>query len=274
MIICDEHRLVFVHIPKCAGTSVRKALQDFDSRGGKFTSRTGIHPSIGQLDFVHIPLFVLNEHFHAEFEVLKEYWSIAVIRNPYSRFASSVTQHMNMYSAQPIQMRSRGDIQTAIETSIRYLSRQPEGPHLLASEFIHFQKQVDFINLDGERVINKLYLVNEIDDLLTDVGIRFGKSLIEPTLDSGRVSENRSFVYRNNLLHRVLETSRPVATYFANFLPESVKENIRSLVYVPRDQRMNDLFQTEQVRDFIQEYYAGDIAVYDRLVKCKRKIAQ
>lgn len=274
MIICDEHRLVFVHIPKCAGTSVRNTLQHFDSRGGAFTSRRSNHPSLGQLDFVHIPLFVLREHFRPEFEILKEYWSIAVIRNPYNRFASSVTQHLNMYSAQSIQTRSREDIQTAIKTSIDYLSRQPKAPHLLSSEYIHFQKQVDYIDLDGARVINNLYLVDEIDDLLADVGRRLGENLLEPTHDGGRTSENRTFVYRNDLLRRVLETSRPLAVYLANFLSESVKEDIRSLVYVPRDQRMKSIFQTNQVRDFIQEYYADDIAVYSHLIESKRNDAQ
>ena len=171
MIICDEHRLVFVHIPKCAGTSVRKTLQNLDSRGDKFTSQRSNHPSLGQLDFVHIPLFVLREHFRPEFETLQEYWSIAVIRNPFNRFASSVSQHLNMYSAQSIQKRSREDIQIAIKTSIDYLSRQPKDPHLLSSEYIHFQKQVDYIDLDGVRVINNLYLVDEIDNLLADVGL-------------------------------------------------------------------------------------------------------
>ena len=81
-------------------------------------------------------------------------------------------------------------------------------------------------------------------------------------------------MYRNDLLRRVLETSRPFAAYLANFLSESVKEDIRNLVYVPRDQRMKNIFQTDQVRDFVQEYYADDIAVYSHLIQSKRNDAQ
>ena len=274
MIICDEHRLVFVHIPKCAGTSVRMTLQNFDSRGGKFTSRISNHPSLGQLDYAHIPLFVLREHFRPEFETLQEYWSVALIRNPFDRFASSVSQHLNMYSSQSIQKRSPKDIQTAIKNIINYLSSQPKDTHLLSPEYIHFQKQVDYINVDNIRVIKNLYLVDEIDDLLVGLGQRLGQNLLVTTHDSDRTSGNRTFVYRNDYLRRVFETTRPLITHLANLLSERVKENIRNIVYVPRDERMKNIFQTHQVQDFVQEYYSDDIAVYSDLLKFKRNFDQ
>lgn len=270
MIICDEHSLAFVHIPKCAGTSVRERLQNFDTRGGKFAPRVVNHQQIGRLDMTHIPLFILREHFCEDFEALEEYWSIAVIRDPYTRFASSVTQHINMYSHQTIQSRSAKEIQNTIKSSMDYLSRQSKGPHLLPAEYIHFQKQVDYVSLDGARVINKLYLLEDIEILFADAGRRLRKNLDELTFDRGRTWGNRTFVYRNEVLRKLLETSRPYLSYLNRFLSERVKEDIRNIVYVPREQRLEGIFQTDEVKDFIQEYYADDIGIYNHLIKSKR----
>ncbi len=80
MIISDKHQFAFVHIPKCAGTSLRSILQHFDDRGSKFTGRVDHHTELGELDYVHIPLFALREHFRPEFEAVQQYWSFAVVR--------------------------------------------------------------------------------------------------------------------------------------------------------------------------------------------------
>jgi hypothetical protein len=89
MIISDRHHFVFAHIPKCAGTSVRDALQHLDDRDGFYTGRVDQHPTLGLLDYVHIPLFNLRDHFRSEFEKAGDYWSFAVVRDPFGRFPSA-----------------------------------------------------------------------------------------------------------------------------------------------------------------------------------------
>lgn len=266
MIISDRYKFAFIHIPKCAGTSIRTPLKQFDSCDGTFTGRVDIHPTLGQLDYVHIPLFVLREHFSSEFKVVQDYWSFAVMRDPFSRFASSVSQRMKIYSNQPIQKCSFDDIQGVIDDSIDYLACQPRDEHLLASEYIHFQKQVDYIQLDGTRIIDKIYLVDDIETLLTDLGEIVGQNLLEPTILGPQMTNaNASVVYRNEVLRYVIESIRPVMNSVGKALSENAKQRIREWIYIPRDKRMRDLFAAEHVQAFIGDYYADDIRLFEQI---------
>lgn len=65
MIIDDRHRFVFVHIPKCAGTSVRQVLKQFDSYEGRWANAKREHPELGRLllrqSLFEIQTTILNE---------------------------------------------------------------------------------------------------------------------------------------------------------------------------------------------------------------------
>lgn len=270
MIISDKYRFVFIHIPKCAGTAVRKPLQSFDSCKRRFTGRVDDHAVLGRLDYVHIPLFALSEHFPTEFKAVRDYWSFAVMRDPFARFASSVSQRLNMYSDQPIHKRSLEEVRSVVDECIEHLSRQPRNQNLLSPEYIHFQKQVDFIRVDGLRIIDTLYTVDAIGDLIGDVSRCVGQSLATPVAEDGAAHANRTMVFRNDFARRVIETTRPVADRLRTVLPVGTKEMIRDWVYVARDQRMENVFAAEHVRSFISDYYAEDITLYQQVYHHER----
>lgn len=263
MIISDQHQFAFIHIPKCAGTYVRGILEPFDSREGKYTGRVDHHPELGELDCVHIPLSTLHDHFRSEFEILRQYWSFAVMRDPYARFASSVSQNFRQYSKKPIQRRSIQDIDSCVREIIDFLSRHGRGQLLLPPEYIHFQRQVDYIELGGEQVITSLYTVNQVDKLLFDVSRHTGWLLSDMAPEATKAKANQTKVFRNDLLRRVVETYRPATVQLREILPEKFKQKIRDRVYVPRDQRMRELFAADHIRTFIRDYYAEDISLYN-----------
>jgi len=266
MIISNTHRFAFVHVPKCAGTTVRHPLQAFDDCNGAHTGRVGDHPVLGNLDYVHIPLFTLRDHFKEEFRAVTDYWSFVVVRDPFARFASSVSQRLKRYSAKPIHRSNLGDITKVIAESIDYLSRQPRCNHRLPPEYIHFQKQIDYIELDGEQIVNSLYTVDDVDKLLEEVGQRVGRSLGQSSQAGGaQPRANQSIVFRNDFLRWVIETARPLSNQVSRLLPEGAKQRVRDQIYIPRDQRMKDLFAADYVQDFIRDYYAEDIALYKKI---------
>jgi hypothetical protein len=271
MIISDRHKFAFVHIPKCAGTSVRRPLEKFDSYEGAFTGRVDSHPTLGQLDYVHIPLFSLRDHFPAEFRAIREYWSFAVMRDPFARFASSVSQRLKMYSDRPIRSCSSDEVRRAIDESIEYLTNKPREQCLLPPEYIHFQKQVDYIQLNGESVVDKIYLVDEVDTLLGDLGRIVGKNLLEPeTFGAQGAKANVSVVYKNDLVRHVIESARPVTNRLGKILPENAKQRIRDRIYIPRDKRMRDLFAQEHVQAFITDYYEDDVRLLEQVRESRR----
>jgi hypothetical protein len=62
MIVSSKHDFAFVHIPKCAGSTIRHPLRDKDDFGGRFYRSIEV-PGLGLVNANHLPLNILQEHF-------------------------------------------------------------------------------------------------------------------------------------------------------------------------------------------------------------------
>lgn len=265
MIISDSHRFVFVHIPKCAGTSIRRRLLCFDDRNKFYAGVLTRSPSLGSLDYAHIPLFFLREHFLSDFEKVMEYHSCAVIREPYDRFSSSVSQRLRSYSDTPIQARSVGEVKSAIEESISFLAKTMNFETLLPAEYVHFQKQTDYTHLEGLQIVDKIYTIEHVSQLLLDLSECVGEDLQAMVQKNNMIQENRTLVHRNTIIRGIVESTRPATSVITDALPVSLKEKLRSLLYVPRDSGLKALFASDYVTDFIRDYYEDDIALWENV---------
>ena len=269
MIICDRYRFCFIHIPKCAGTSVRFALQRFDDTGGRFSTLEGIDPETTGLDHCHIPLFALKKHYPAEFEKICDYSSYAVIRDPFERFPSSVYQHLTAYGTRSVRMISKTELKNETSRCIDYLSNC-SGLHALPREYIHFQRQRSFIYDGDKRIVGNLYPVEKVAQLLRDVS-RLTGELIKPA-DFGFTAPdhmNVSIVYRFRYAGWIIDRLKPaIERPLERLLPRVMKTALQNTVYMSRDRRFKDIYESNYVRQFVESYYASDIellgAMYSR----------
>lgn len=259
MIVNDTHRFVFVHVPKCAGSTVRRRLRHLDETGGKFGTPYGSHPDLGSIDMGHIPLFVLRRHFPEEYEKVREYAAFALVRDPFDRFPSSLSQRFNMYGESPMRRVSEAEIREEIDGVIRFLEDRADARSYLPAEYIHFQRQVDFILDQGMRVVDRVYGTDQVNRLIDDIAARAGAALPEA---EERINE--SMVFRSDAARGFVEAVRPVARAM---LPEPLRrwlgERVLRGLSVPRSQRFAHLFAVEHVQDFIRRYYAADIALFE-----------
>jgi len=240
MIISDKYNFCFVHIPKCAGTSVRGVLQKFDETLGRFTGHVGAHPEIGKLDYVHIPLAILREYFPGEYKKIKNYHSVAVVRDPYERFPSSLTQHLRMYGEKPIQKMSTKEIRSETDRCINFLDKNRDIT-LLPPDYIHFQRQCTYIFDNEECLVDKLYTTNQVDQLLCDLSEKTGFPLAKINQDK-QVHANRSVVVRTEGLRILYQATHPLFSKPLNaVLTDNIKQKIRNFIYVPRDKRLRDI---------------------------------
>ena len=259
MIIDNIHRIVFVHIPKCAGTTVRSILQKYDSTGGKFTARVDYHPVLGKLDYVHIPLFILEKYFPEEFEKITEYETFAIVRNPLSRFASSISQRLLMYGQKPIHFCSLSEIKKEIQETINFLDQKSGYERLLPAEYIHFQRQKDYIYVNGERLIKNVYPLEKINCLIRDIAFILGEHCeFSP-------EENRAFVIRNHALRKLFLLTRQYYRPLVRRLPNSVRKGLNAKIFVRRDDLYGEVFEEGNVREFIENYYKEDFILYESL---------
>lgn len=268
MIIDDKHKIAFVHIPKCAGTTLRQHLKEYDRSQGAFTARVDMHDKLGMLDYVHIPLFVLKEHFPEEFQLVQQYWSFAVIRDPYSRFASSVSQRLKMYGSKPIEALSVKEIRQEVDSCIEFLKKSAREQVLLPHDYIHFQRQTDYIYLGKEKIVDAVYTTKNVGDLvalLTEKMWHTPENLIKVKNNEKR--KNSTVVYRNDFLRFLMRVMSPFNRTLNSVFSKSLKEKIKRRVYVGRDERMAGVFSGSFVKSFIGDYYHQDIELYERVEK-------
>ena len=158
MIIDDTHQFVFVHIPKCAGSSVHAQLSLLDKRDAAF-HRGGQHPTLGQIHFAHLPLVFLRDHFPAEFQKVTAYRSFALTRDPRARFVSAVIQHLREFRGVERLALDSATVVREAHAIIDWLGSR--GP-FCDEEYIHFSRQVDYVELDGERVVGEIFPIENM----------------------------------------------------------------------------------------------------------------
>lgn len=271
MIINDTYNFVFIHIPKCAGTTVRFQLQPFDQTGGSFTGRVDEHPELGIIDYVHIPLFILRQYFPVEYEKIRTYSSFAVVRDPFGRFPSSLSQHLKKCGDGPIHNMKTEDIRRAVDKAIKFLLSY--GEPYLPYQYIHFQEQVDFIYDGRERLVSNVYPISAIPEMLVDIGNKLNTRL-EGEAGNGDSRANQTTVYRNTFVRAVAETTKPILKSFLG--PESrksLREKAAGFFFIPRDKKLKDIFDSSYVQDFIREYYASDLDFVNKLNSAKAEKA-
>ena len=254
MIVSDTHRFVFIHVPKCAGTAVRTALDPYGETGDRFDRRVDTHPVHGRLDYTHLPLHLLAEIEPAIMARLDDYASYAVCRDPFARFPSAVAQRIKMVHGTHIAAYEGAALHAEIDGIIDWLSRQT---HVTDPDYIHFARQTDYVFLDGRRRVGTVVAIERIEDLRRLIGARIGTEL--PSF--GR--ENQRMVFTRPGLRGLMTAGSGLAK---RLLPAGVSGPLRaaarSVWLRPAGEDAPAAFRSQTVRDFIARYYADDIALY------------
>jgi hypothetical protein len=254
MIISHAHGFVFVHIPKCAGTAVRAALRPFDETGGAFDERVDDHPAFGRLDYTHLPLHLLRRVEPEAFAALERHAGFAVCRDPFARFPSAVAQRIKMVRGAHIAALDARALRAEIDAATTYLSGVSQ---VTDPDWIHFARQVDFVTLDGARVVETVIPVERIDALRQALSARIGADL--PSFGAA----NRRMAFTNPALRAPLTFGSTLAKrLLPKTLSDAVRARARRRWLRPAGDAAPDVFAAPDVRTFIEEYYRDDIALH------------
>lgn len=254
MIISDRKKFVFIHIPKCAGTSVRSRIEHLDDRGGAYSGRLDEHPELGLLNYVHIPLETLRDHFPKEYECVLAYRSLAIMRDPYARFVSSVSQYCNRYSDLEIRSHSIKTLRRQVNQLINEIEEQeirnPGGR--LPAKLIHFQRQHHFTHLDGAQVVRNIVDISQVARVLLDL---LGVTELR---GNALMKANEARVYRNDSLQILASSARALAPGIHRILPARISSWLSELLHAPLKDQFVPVFQDVKVCEFVARYYAFD----------------
>lgn len=257
MIFSDRHRFVFIHIPKCAGTSVRVAVMPYHDADKRFIRTVERHPRFGELDFRHLPLHLLREVDPEAFEKLTVYESYALIRDPFERFRSAMAQRAKMYLECELAQMSEDRLRSELQIVQDYLRQEPD---VIAPEFIHFARQSDFVQIGDEVLVRNLFPVERLDDLAAALAQRIGLKF----LPVGHA--NKTQVFRHPQLKNLARAGSAAAR---RMLPDpvhdAVRRSARRLLMKPIVTAPQPIFDSVQVRDFVADHYSADVALHQKV---------
>jgi hypothetical protein len=253
MIVSKKHDLGFVHIAKCAGSTVRQQLRDQDDAGAKFY-RIIEHPDLGRLNGNHIPLSLLRSGFPDDFRALTEVTSYTLTRAPIDRFISGVSQYIRDKGREPGEI-SAADIRAEAALVIAYLEGLKGHHDVLHTLFI---PQRDYVYLDRQKVISHVYAMEHLDQFFDTLDTRHGLSLIRDSV------WNPTVTYRYPALTNTLKKMKNMGqTYLPMKAYVALREiGVRTLTSAGVPALNETLLSSDIVTSFVHDYYADDFRIY------------
>ena len=278
-----ERGLYFVHIPKCAGISVHRALdleeasysalaQDlgidvpeaarwalserFPTEPGKWPKGGFPHQKLGPIKPTHLPLSYMESDFPMTWQALRSApHSFALIRAPRGRFFSALMQRMKEFGdAGAI----RADDPKLIDEARHVCDWLSARDRFCDVEYAHFTTQYDYVYLNGEQVLTQVFPVDR-----TDLLSQWIQEKTELSVEIPRVHARR----QPKRWGRVLQ---PVArTVGRTLMPYKVKKALHPLwmksgVFTNAAATYDSVSLGDDVETFLKTYYARDFDLYER----------
>lgn len=274
MIISDKYQFAFMHIPKCAGSTVRHALAPFDEAAERYHNKAvAEHPVLKRLDHHHIPLAVLKEHFSDDFERLENYSSFALVRDPFTRFPSSLHERFTQRNRKSLGEFDIKEVAKEVDVVLDKLSRHPKDSPIIDPELIHFSRQKDFIFFGGQQVVKTVRTLGDVKDMLGEISQIVGRPILTDAWQNNRY-------YHTYPIARAMQSAitRPIERALPRKVWKPVFNSMKSVLLAtglirPGGNPLPELPNADEIEAFISEFYADDIRLVET-VNAARNIPQ
>ena len=154
-----------MHVPKCAGTTVRSILQKFDTRNNFYWQRTTVNNSIHgitSVDKAHMPAKLFKIYFRRDFDLHHEYCVFAMTRNPWSRLISAFyepRQHLL-----PISSSTNPSHRAIVNGEFyEYISGLILEKEFTDNAFVHATPQYMYHYIDSKKITDVLISIEKPD---------------------------------------------------------------------------------------------------------------
>ena len=272
MLHCPAENLVFLHVPKNAGKSVRHALSRHAALSWSFlASDLGVNEAraeramdeevevhgLGIVKPAHLPLPIIAGHFPQTWATIRSARSFILTRPPRDRFFSALMPRLGEFA----DMRSIRADDSRVRQEAEHVCAWLDGRDDFADvEYIHFSRQVDYADHGGERIVSALFPLEHIGSAAHWLAIETGLHLEfahdhvrrEPRKWAGALQPAARMVGR-----RVLPLALKKAIY-------PLWRN--SGIFADAAGRYDSIDLGPDVERFISDYYAADVRLHAEAV--------
>lgn len=256
VLISDPHQFAFIHVPKTGGSSIRRAIAAYDSYGGAFAD-VHEHPVLGRIDLGHLPLGLLREHFPVEYEKLHRYFTLAIVRDPYSRFPSGLRQRLHWYrdpGLPPPSEMTPAQVLREAYAAIELIQKQTDR---LSPEIIHLAPQAPYVSEGGRLAVSALLPAEAIDAAVPDL-LREHLGL---EITMARANHSRRYAHRS-----LAGLARAAGWLAGRGVPGVISRRALSLTrrfQVAGNPLADVVLAQPDIRAFIETHYAADFELYE-----------
>lgn len=227
-MICHKNKIIFIHIPKCAGSSVEHyfEVKPFDWKTPNYQNLTGWCPKRK----IHMHHATANELLETELideDVWNEYYKFTIVRNPWSR-AFSDYLWLNRFNY--------------INSSFTdFINKKGKLSKILNDKSVkeyrgdHLYPQIDFLTINNEIVVDKILFFENIK------------------------SEFKQFINSQNLPTKSLPHSKKakkMVSHYSHFYKDEEEELISNIY--SKDIKMFDYFFDDR-RDELSDFRKSHI---------------
>lgn len=256
MIILPNHKLAFIHIPKCGGTSIRTQITKIDSDHLSF-GEVEDHAGMGLVDMGHIQLSRLEKHMPDTYRQVLEAEAFSVVRDPLTRFGSSLRQTIWRYEQKPMTLIEPNVLKEKTRSIIAEVTKEIDSP---SHQFIFFARQKDFVFNGNEQVVKAVYPLENLADLLGTIATKTSTKINE----DARSNQNVDLKVKSlgNLAYKTNDVLR-------RLLPDSLHAPIKNtatklLAKKGSAAESTGLLDMPEVKEFVAEFYAEDNEIYQQ----------
>lgn len=272
MLYSEQANLVFIHVPKNAGKSIRNAfardaglsysylasdLGVSEARAARLMDGETDVPGLGTVKPAHLPLPVIEAHFPATWATIRSARSFILVRPPRDRFFSALMQRLGEFA--DVRAIRADDPLVRREAAIvcNWLDRRGA---FCDVEYVHFSRQTDYADLRGDRVVSAIFPLDRID-----LAARWIEGETGLRLDIAHDHARRE-------PRRWAGVIQPAARFIGRrMMPRAVKKALYPLwmnsgVFSDAASRYQSIDLGADIERFIADYYAGDARLYEEAV--------
>ena len=186
MIISERKGFIFIHNPKCAGTSVRSALTPYDTTHDLFWNFEMWNGR--EIDRAHMPLFMFRSLYPHYFALLGQYLSFMFVRDPYDRAVSAFNEVRRTLVPSSGEAGSEKNYRVALNSFLANMTEKSLRREM--RKYRHFVRQSDMAFLGQKRFADIVMKIEEWPACLSQLAV-FMPDIAEAIAESERLNVTR-----------------------------------------------------------------------------------